>query len=171
MDLYSSSLLNDDSNPPRLFINWSVLQQILHSSASIDSGINNILLLKLDGSLLTAAHTDADVAKQHAATMGEDGTEAAASSSSSVAPVPSSIVGALVANIFKTTELNGLNYLGAQQLNMIMLDCESGHIAVCRLARFLIVIQAKKDTNAGQIRLKMNELNANLQALQNVYAQ
>ena len=125
-------------------------------------------LLKLDGSLLTSSHPS------KATSSSSSSSSASASSStnsSSEEVVPASIVGALVANIFKATELNGINYLQSQQLNMIQLECENGLIAVTRLARFLIVLQAKKATNSGVIRLKMNELVANLQSLQNVYAQ
>jgi predicted regulator of Ras-like GTPase activity (Roadblock/LC7/MglB family) len=222
MDAYGASS-SDDVNPPRLFINWSVLQQLLQNNTDGDQ-IKHTLsvasctctdedigwsardamrchsmtrvehvnrpshcrtltslvhpricplvssLLKLDGSLLTSSH-DTPQTKGAAAAAASLVSSVSSGPSSPSPPVLPKILGALVANIFKTAESNGVNFLQAQQLNMMMLDCEGGIVAVSRLARFLICIYATKRIDVGMLRLKMNELLTNLQPLNTVYAQ
>lgn len=142
-------------------------------------------LLKLDGSLLTSSYetaaTKAAAAAAGASSSSSTGAAASASAGAGLVsgtattapapPVVPKILGALVANIFKTAESNGVNCLQSQQLNMMVLDCEQGIVAVSRLARFLICIYAAKAIDTGMLRLKMNELLVNLQPLNRVYAQ
>src|SRR4051812_10624794 len=59
MDYGSSSgggmVSSEDANPPRLFINWTVVQQMLQNNTD-GALVQHTLLLKLDGSLLTSSH-------------------------------------------------------------------------------------------------------------------
>jgi predicted regulator of Ras-like GTPase activity (Roadblock/LC7/MglB family) len=214
---YGAAAGSDDVNPPRLFINWTVLQQLLQANtdgqhikhtlsveteetaagsgelhhrvmltADLSCALCSIRsLLKLDGSLLTSSYaTPASKAAASSSSSSDlvsstpssspppPASSSSGSSSSPAAPeVAPKILGALVANIFKTAESNGINCLQAQQLNMMVLDCEQGLVAVSRLSRFLICIYAAKGIDTGMLRLKMNELLVNLQPLNRVYAQ
>ena len=157
---------------PRLFINWEVAQRLLQANTD-GVIIQHTLLLKLDGSLLTSSQetpeTKAAVAAAAAA--------AAAASSSSAAPVASppapvlpKIVGALVANIWKSCESNGFQCLQAQALAVMIVECAEGTVAVSRLGRFLLAIYASKSVERGTLRQKMNDLLTNMQPLHTVYA-
>jgi predicted regulator of Ras-like GTPase activity (Roadblock/LC7/MglB family) len=194
MDSYGGMVSTEDSNPPRLFINWSVVQQLLQ--ANTDGAIvQHTLLLKLDGSLLTssyetaetkAAYAAAAAAAAAAATPAAASAVPAASASSSAAgssaaaasPASSSsppqvlpkILGALVANIWKGAESGGQACLQSQALGVMLVECERGVVAVSRLARFLLCIYATNDIPRGALRQKMNDLLTQLQPLHRVYA-
>lgn len=165
----SSAASADDT--PRLFINWEVAQGLLQANTD-GVIIQHTLLLKLDGSLLTSSHetpeTKAAVAAAAAA--------AAASASSSLpaaappAPVLPKIVGALVANIWKSCESNGYQCLQAQALAVMIVECAEGLVAVSRLGRFLLAIYASKTVERGTLRQKMNDLLTHMQPLHRVYS-
>ena len=104
MDSYGGMVSSDEANPPRLFINWTVVQQMLQDNTD-GAIVQHTLLLKLDGSLLTSSHETAET-KAAAAAAAAANAAAGASSAASPAvaaptPVLPKILGALVANIWK----------------------------------------------------------------------
>jgi predicted regulator of Ras-like GTPase activity (Roadblock/LC7/MglB family) len=192
MDSYGGMVSTEDSNPPRLFINWSVVQQLLQ--ANTDGAIvQHTLLLKLDGSLLTSSYETAETKAAYAtaaaaaaaaaptaasavpassasASSAAAGAAASPASSSSPPQVLPKILGALVANIWKGAESGGQACLQSQALGVMLVECERGVVAVSRLARFLLCIYATNDIPRGALRQKMNDLLTQLQPLHRVYA-
>lgn len=141
--------------------------------------------MKLDGSLLTtsretaetqaaaAAAADAEAAAEAAAAAAAAGDDTSLSGETSTALAPTSsspssssstasryalpkIIGALVANMWKHSEINGVSYLGAQQLQQQLIECEGGVVMVSRLSRFLICIYAVKAMPIGLLRQKVS---------------
>jgi predicted regulator of Ras-like GTPase activity (Roadblock/LC7/MglB family) len=134
--------------------------------------------LKLDGSLLTSSQdtpeTKAAYAAAAAAASAAASSGSAAASASPAVPLPSpvlpKILGALVANIWKGAEQGGQSCLQAQSLGLMLVECERGVVAVSRVGRFLLAIYATAAVQRGMLKQKMNDLLAQLQPLQRVYA-
>lgn len=132
-----------------------------------------VSLLKLDGSLLTSSHETPETkaaAEAAAAASASSGPPSLAASPGANGGVLPKILGALVANIWRTAEGNGCAFLQSQALGVMMVECEGGIVAVSRLARFLLCIYAKKTVDRGALRQKMNNLLTHLQPLHRVYA-
>lgn len=129
-----------------------------------------VSLLKLDGSLLTSSHETPETKAAAEAAAAAAGSPSLAASPGSTGGVLPKILGALVANIWRTAEGNGCAFLQAQALGVMMVECEGGIVAVSRLARFLLCIYAKKTVDRGALRQKMNNLLTHLQPLHRVYA-
>ncbi len=131
-----------DEDVPRAFVDWSVMSSLL--SQATTGGVKAAILMKTDGSPLSV----------------------------SAAVQPSStekIVGALVSNIWKSIENSAKSGLEAENLGLIMVECEEGSVCVSRISRFLLVLYSDKSSQMGEIKLKMDALNKQLQPLIKVY--
>lgn len=157
---------------PRVFINWEVTQRLLQANTD-GAIIQHTLLVKLDGSLLTSSLETPETKAAVAAAAAAAASSAASSSlpaAAPPAPVLPKIVGALVANIWKSCESNGFQCLQAQALAVMIVECAEGLVAVSRLGRFLVAIYASKTVERGTLRQKMNDLLTHLQPLHRVYS-
>ncbi len=131
-----------DEDAPRAFVDWSVLGQLLDQTTT--GGVKAAILMKVDGALLSVSAAD-----------GESSTE--------------KIVGALVSNIWKSLEASAKAALDAENLSLMFIECEEGSVCVSRISRFLVVLYSDKSVPMGEVKLKMDALNAQLQPLMKVY--
>lgn len=119
---------------PQAFVKWGQMPRVLEQANG--NGVRCTLLLKSDGSLLSKA--------------GDEGRE-------------NVIVGALVANLWEVYGEGARTSFGAGDLRTVLVNCEDGVLAVRRVGRFLVCLDAEIDVPAGALRAKLNGLAAELE--------
>ena len=134
---------------PAAFVDWSategLLQQVVDGGDVTNSsggvGVECCVLMQPDGSLLCVA--------------------GALSSAR--------LLSALGSTVYAAYAEGGANAWGETDCEMVSLHCEKGVVAVARLSRFLLCMQADQSVQMGQLMHAMRTLIAQLQPLEQVY--
>eukprot|EP00004_Rigifila_ramosa_P007844 TRINITY_DN1902_c0_g1_i1.p1 TRINITY_DN1902_c0_g1~~TRINITY_DN1902_c0_g1_i1.p1 ORF type:complete len:140 (-),score=42.25 TRINITY_DN1902_c0_g1_i1:51-422(-) len=110
-----------------------VLPQILQQV--VTPGIKGVIVLNAEGSLL--------------ATAGEKKND--------------KIIGAIVANVMSLYQDAGEAILSNDGVNMILVDCEHGRLAISRVSRLLLCIFSDTTVHFGALKAKSDALRAHLE--------
>lgn len=139
------------SDVPAAFVDWSateaVLRQVIDGGAgsvgSAGVGVQSCVLMQPDGSLLCVA-----------------GSMAAAR-----------LLSALGSTVYSAYAEGGggAEAWGEKSLDLVSLHCEKGVVAVARLSRFLLCLQADHSVQLGQLMHTLNALRTHLHTLAEVY--
>jgi len=128
-----------EENPPQLFVNWATMTKVLEQANT--DGVKCTIFMKLDGALLCVAG-DSSIEK---------------------------IIGALVANIWKSYDTGAKKAFDADNLYFMIIDCEEGKLAVARISKFLLCTYADKNVQLGLLKTKITALVEHLKPLKKVY--
>jgi len=124
-----------ESDPPQAFVDWSRAEAVLAQANT--NGVRCSLLMRLDGALYSVA--------------GDTSLE--------------KIIGALVANIWKSYDSGARKAFGADKLYFMIVDCEDGKLAVSKISKFLLCMYADKTVELGLLKTKITVLTDHLQSL------
>ena len=72
------------------------------------------------------------------------------------------VIGALVSNIWATYDTEASGAFGAEQLEVLLLDCEKGRVAAVRVSLFLLCMYGDLSVDTGMLRAKLLALKAYL---------
>jgi predicted regulator of Ras-like GTPase activity (Roadblock/LC7/MglB family) len=126
---------------PRAFVDWIGVTDTLQHAAT--GGVRTITLSQLDGSLLAIAHAKST-------TTGLSVYELPASAQLHKQNADC-VTGALIASIWQNHNAFG----SGQELQSLVLDCESGQIIVCKIGQYLLTMVASLAIQPGMLRGKM----------------
>ena len=139
------------SDIPAAFVDWSATEGLLRqvvdggdlAGGSGGVGVQCCVLMQPDGSLLCVAG----------------------------ALTSARLLSALGSTVYAAYAEGGADAWGETDCEMVSLHCEKGLVAVARLSRFLLCMQADQSVQVGQLMHAMRTLLTHLQPLEQVYPQ